>query len=140
MCRAGSASDASVTGSPFVDGAGRCSSIVAPSSASQATQLVEHAGAMVLEHVDLVVDLAAPAQALLDGLGRLGCGFLEGVESVVLGLGADLLGLGAGGGADLPRVGLGVRAQLGAVLGGLALELLGLLLGGQQDVGRRLAD
>jgi hypothetical protein len=78
---------------------------------------------MVLELVNLVVDLAAAAQALLDGLGGLGRGFLAGAASVVVGVGAERLG-----------VGLGLGAQLGAVLLAPAFEFLGLLLGGPQDV------
>ena len=96
---------------------------------AQAAQIFEHGGAMVFEVVDLVVDLAAAAQALLDGLGGLGRGFLAGAASVVVGVGAEHLG-----------VGLGLRAQPGAVLLALAFEFLGLLLGGQQDVRGRLAD
>ena len=63
---------------------------------AQAAQLVEQARAMVLELVDLVVDLAAAPQALLDGLGGLGRGFLTGATSVVVGVGAERLGVGLG--------------------------------------------
>jgi len=63
---------------------------------AQAAQIFEHGGAMVLELVDLVVDLAAAAQALLDGLGGLGLGFLAGAASVVVGVGAERLGVGLG--------------------------------------------
>jgi hypothetical protein len=97
---------------------------------AQARKLLERAGTMGLE----LVDLAAPAQALLDGLGGLGRGVLAGAARVVVGLGADLLGVSVAGVTDLLRVGLGPGAQLGAVLLGLAVELLRLLLGGQQDV------
>jgi hypothetical protein len=82
---------------------------------AQAAQPVEHAGAVGLELVDLLVDLAAAAQTLLDGLRGLGGGVLAGAARVVVGLGADLLGVGVGGLADPLRVGLGLRAQLGTV-------------------------
>jgi hypothetical protein len=78
---------------------------------ARAAQLFHHAGPMGLEVLDLVVDLAAPAQALLDRLRRVGGGVLAGAALVVVGLRADLL-----------RVGLRLRAQLGAVLIGWRLS------------------
>src|SRR5919197_1056931 len=90
---------------------------------------------MGLERVDLVVDLAAPAQALLDRRGGLGRRLLAGAAGVVVGAGADFARVGVGLVADLLRVGLGLGAHLGAVGLGLATELLGLLLGGQQARG-----